>query len=139
MHPFILNQLGYDAKSLWDKQKNLFWILSYLILICVSCGKSYQREIFGLRDSWQKPVEVLLAHVAPVKEEPNLGARSVLKGSRCQVLKASVVRYKRLQPRREKSYRLLLNCGGEKVSRDLLPGQVDNCPEAEHIVSSWQH
>ena len=68
-------------KSLWDKQENLFWILSYLILICVSCRKSYQREIFGLRDSWQKPVEVLLAHVAPVKEEANLG----VKGSRCQM------------------------------------------------------
>ena len=32
---------------------------------------------------------------------------------------------------KEKIYRLLLNCGGEKVSWDLLSGQVDNCPEAE--------
>ena len=89
-----------------------------------------------MKDSWQNPVEVLLAHVAPVKEEPNLGASWVLKvqGARW-ILKAPA--------KEEKSYRLLLNCGGEKVSRDLLPGQVDNRPEAEHIrhciVSSRQH
>ena len=31
----------------------------------------------------------------------------------------------------EKSYRLLLNGCGKKVSGDLLPGQVDNSPQAE--------
>ena len=49
-----------------------------------------------MRDSWQKPVEVLLAHVAPVKEEANLGASWVLKGSRCQVSKASAMKGEKL-------------------------------------------
>ena len=38
---------------------------------------------------------------------------------------------KNSQIEEEKSYRLLLNGGGKKVSGDLLPGQVDNSPQAE--------
>ena len=38
--------------------------------------KSHQWEIFGLRDSWQNPVEMLLPHVAPVKDESNLDGSS---------------------------------------------------------------
>ena len=50
------------------------------------------------------------------------------------MLKAQGARWILKAPaKEEKSYRLLLNCGGEKVSRDLLPGQVDNRPQAEHI------
>ena len=68
-----------------------------------------------MRDSWQKPVEMLLSHVAPVKEEANLGGWVRLVRSMAK----------------KKTYWLLLNCGGQKVSRYLLPGQVDNRPEAE--------
>ena len=57
---------------------------------------------------------MLLPHVAPVKEEANLGKTLAISSAN-----------------EKKTYRLLLNCGGEKVSRYLLSGQVDDCPEAE--------
>ena len=51
-----------------------------------------------MRDSWQNPVEVLLAHVAPVKEEANLGASWVSKvpSARWQVGKAQVKKEEKL-------------------------------------------